>query len=181
MGKTAAGAVWLDPAKFSPYDYYQYWINCDDRDVAKLLKIFTFLPLAEIERLTAVEGAELREAKRVLAYEATVITHGQAEAEAAAEAARAAFASGGDLEALPTTTVPYARLEAGLGVLEIFTEVGLTQSRGEARRMVQQGGLYVNDNRIDQVEASLSPADVTPDGILLRAGKKRYRRLLVEP
>lgn len=181
MGKTAAGAVWLDPAKVSPYDYYQYWVNCDDRDVAKLLKIFTFLPVAEIEHLTAVEGAELRQAKRVLAYEATMITHGQAEAEAAAEAAKAAFASGGDLDALPSTTIPYARLEAGLGVLEIFAEVGLTQSRGEARRMLQQGGLYVNDNRIDELEASLSPADATPAGILLRAGKKRYHRLLLEP
>lgn len=180
MGKTAAGAVWLDPAKVSPYDYYQYWINCDDRDVEKLLKVFTFLPVAEIERLTAVEGAELREAKRVLAYEATAITHNQAEAEAAAEAAKAAFASGGDLEALPATTIPHARLEAGLGVLEIFAEVGLTQSRSEARRMLQQGGLYVNDHRVDEVDASLSPADVTPDGILLRAGKKRYHRLLFE-
>ncbi len=180
MGKTAAGAVWLDPAKVSPYDYYQYWINCDDRDVAKLLKIFTFLPLAEIERLTTVEGAELREAKRVLAYEATVITHGEAEAQAAAEAARAVFATGGDLDAMPTTVLPYARLEAGLGVLEIFAEVGLTQSRGEARRMVQQGGLYVNDDRIDEAEAVVTPAHLTPNGILLRAGKKRYHRLMIE-
>ena len=181
MGKTAAGAVWLDPAKFSPYDYYQYWINCDDRDVENLLKTFTFLPLADIKRLAALAGAELREAKRVLAYEATVITHGQAEAEAAEKAAKAAFSTGGDLEAMPATTIPYTRLESGLGVLEIFAEVGLTQSRSEARRMVQQGGLYVNDSRIDEVDATLSPANITPDGILLRAGKKRYHRLLIEP
>jgi tyrosyl-tRNA synthetase len=180
MGKTAAGAVWLDPDRLTPYDYYQYWINCDDRDVAKLLKIFTFLPIAEINRLAALEGAELREAKRVLAYEATAITHGEAEARAAASAALAAFAQGGDLSAMPTTPIDSARLEEGLGVLEIFTEVGLTQSRGEARRLVQQGGIYVNDQRIDEVEAVLTPANLTPQGILLRAGKKKYHRLVIE-
>lgn len=180
MGKTAAGAVWLDPDKLSPYDYYQYWINCDDRDVEKLLKIFTFLPLDDIKRLAALEGAELREAKRVLAFEATKITHGESEARAAEEAARAAFAQDGDVSAMPTTTLDFARLERGLGVLEIFSEVGLTQSRGEARRMVQQGGLYVNDQRIAEVEAVLTPAHLTPAGILLRAGKKKYHRLVIE-
>jgi tyrosyl-tRNA synthetase len=180
MGKTAAGAVWLDPARLSPYDYYQYWINCDDRDVEKLLKIFTFLPLDEIKRLVALEGAELRHAKRVLAYEATTITHGTAEAAAAEAAAQAAFAGGDDLEAMPATTVSLARLEQGVGVLEIFTETGLTQSRGEARRLVQQGGLYVNDIRIDQPETTLTAGDVTPAGILLRAGKKKYHRLVIE-
>ena len=180
MGKTAEGAVWIDPDKVSPYDYYQYWINCDDRDVEKLLKIFTFVPIDEIKRLAALEGAELREAKRVLAYEATAITHGETEARAAEEAARAVFAQGGDLSAMPTSTIDFSRLEQGLGVLEIFTEVGLTQSRGEARRMVQQGGIYVNDQKVDQVEASLTPADLTPAGILLRAGKKKYHRLVIE-
>jgi tyrosyl-tRNA synthetase len=180
MGKTAAGAVWIDPEKFSPYHYYQYWINCDDQDVEKLLKTFTFLPLAEIRRLAALEGAELREAKRVLAYEATKLTHGEAEAAAAEQAARAAFAGEGDLSAIPTTPLALARLEDGLGILEIFTEVGLTKSRGDARRMLQQGGIYVNDTRIDEVEARLTPTDVTGDGILLRAGKKKYHRLVVE-
>jgi tyrosyl-tRNA synthetase len=180
MGKTAAGAVWLDADKLSPYDYYQYWINCDDRDVEKLLKIFTFLPLAEIKRLAALEGADVREAKRVLAYEATAITHGEVEARTAEMAARAAFAEEGDLSAMPTTAISLARLETGLGVLEIFTETGLTQSRGEARRLAQQGGLYVNDVRLDQPEATLTPKDITPKGILLRAGKKKYHRLIVE-
>jgi tyrosyl-tRNA synthetase len=180
MGKTAAGAVWLDAAKLSPYDYYQYWVNCDDRDVEKLLKIFTFLPLDEIGRLAALEGAELRAAKQVLAFEATVITHGQAEAEAAQQAARAAFSSGGDLSAMPTTTIPLARLEAGLGVLEIFAEVGLAGTRSEARRMVQQGGMYVNDTRVDNADTMLTPRDAIPDGIMLRAGKKRYHRLVIE-
>lgn len=197
MGKTAAGAVWLDPEKLSPYDYYQYWVNCDDRDVGKLLKIFTFLPLAEINRLAALEGAELREAKRVLAYETTKITHGEEAALAAQTTANAAFGRrliivedtltlrdtvevSDALADLPTTLIPRARLEKGIGILEIFAETGLTQSRGEARRMVQQGGLYVNDQRVDEVEAVLTPQDLTPAGILLRAGKKKYHRLVIE-
>jgi tyrosyl-tRNA synthetase len=180
MGKTAAGAVWLDPEKLNPYEYYQYWINCDDQDVEKLLKIFTFLPLAEIKRLAALQGAELREAKRVLAYEATLITHGEAEAQAAEQAAKAVFADGGDLAAIPATALPLSRLEQGLGLLEIFTEVGLTKSRGEARRMVQQGGVYVNDVRIDEAETMLTTTYMTDQGILLRAGKKKYHRLVFE-
>lgn len=178
MGKTVAGAVWLDPKKMKPYDYYQYWVNCDDRDVEKLLKIFTFLPMSEIRRLSALEGAELREAKKVLAFEATKIVHGEAEALAAQKAAAAAFSGGGDLSAMPTTTIDRERLAAGIGVLEIFAEVGLTKSRGEARRMVQQGGIYVNGQRVNAVDATISTADITPDGILLRAGKKRYHRLI---
>ncbi|MCB0192982.1 MAG: tyrosine--tRNA ligase [Anaerolineae bacterium] len=181
MGKTADGAVWLDPNKFSPYDYYQYWINCDDRDVEKLLKIFTFLPMDEIKRLSALEGAEIREAKRVLAYEATVITHGEAEAQAAEAGAQAAFShKGGDVDSMPTTTVSRSRLADGLGVLEIFAEVGLTKSRSDARRMLQQGGIYVNDNRVDDVSAELTAEDDTDEGILLRAGKKKYHRLVFE-
>jgi tyrosyl-tRNA synthetase len=180
MGKTAAGAVWLDKNRLSPYDYYQYWVNCDDRDVEKLLKTFTFLPMDEIKRLSALEGSELREAKQVLAYEATVITHGEEEAQAAEKAAKAAFSQGGDLSAMPTTSMAKTRIDEGVGVLEIFAEVGLTQSRGEARRMLQQGGIYVNDKRVDQIDAALSGDDITSDGILLRAGKKKYHRLVVE-
>ena len=179
MGKTAEGAIWLDPVKLSPYEFYQYWINSDDRDVEKLLNIFTFLPMEEIGRLAALEGAEIREAKRILAFEATRITRGEAEARAAAEASQAAFEQQGDLSAMPTTTIPRSRLVAGLGILEIFAEVGLTKSRAEARRMLQQGGVYVNDHRVEQVETVLTPANITPDGILLRAGKKKYHRLVV--
>jgi tyrosyl-tRNA synthetase len=180
MGKTAAGAVWLDPQKLSPYDYYQYWINCDDRDVEKLLKIFTFLPIAEIKQLAALVGAELREAKRILAYEATKLTHGEGEAKTAEQRAKAAFSKGGQVEAMPTTTLPPTRLADGLGVLGIFTEVGLTKSRGEARRLVQQGGVYVNDTRVEQVDIVLTPADLTGNGIILRAGKKKYHRLIFD-
>jgi tyrosyl-tRNA synthetase len=178
MGKTAAGAVWLDPDKCSPYDFYQYWINCDDQDVEKLLKIFTLLPMDEIKRLAALEGAELQEAKRVLAYEATRLAHGETEAQAAEQGAKAVFAGGGDLTAIPMTTLPMHRLENGLGLLEIFTEVGLTKSRSDARRMVQQGGIYVNETRVDEAEMVLTLADMTDQAILLRAGKKKYHRLV---
>lgn len=181
MGKTADGAVWLDADKLSPYDFYQYWVNCDDRDVEKLLKIFTFLPLDEVEKLAALQGAEIRKAKRVLAFEATKITHGETAAKEAEAGAKAAFSSGGDVDAIPTTTLPQARLSEGIGVLEIFAEVGLTRSRGEARRMLQQGGVYVNDARIEQTDAALTPANLTPDGIMLRAGKKKHHRLVFEP
>lgn len=180
MGKTASGAVWLSAEKFSPYDFYQYFINCDDRDVEKLLKIFTFLPLDEIARLVALQGAEIREAKRQLAFEATKITHGQTEAAAAEQAAKAAFASGGNLEAMPTTVIDPARLEAGVGVLEIFAEVGLNKSRSEARRMLQQGGIYVNDQRIESEDANITLQDLGSEGIMLRAGKKRHHRLITE-
>jgi tyrosyl-tRNA synthetase len=130
--------------------------------------------------LAALEGEEIREAKRTLAYEATTLTHGEAEAKAAEEAARAAFAGDGDIEAMPATSLPSTRLKQGVGVLEIFTEVGLTRSNSEARRMVQQGGVYVNDRRIDQADAVLTSADLGEQGILLRAGKKKYHRLVVE-
>lgn len=179
MGKTAEGSIWLDPAKLSPYDFYQYWINCDDRDVEKLLKIFTFLPMTEIKRLAALEGAEIREAKRILAFEATKITHSEVEARAAETTAKAAFAEGDDLSAMPTTTVTPQQLEAGLGLLDILTEVGLTRSKGEARRLTQQGGVYVNDMRIDKTETILTRQDVADGSILLRTGKKKYHRLLV--
>ncbi len=178
MGKTAAGAVWLDANRLSPYDFYQYWINCDDRDVGKLLRSFTFLPIDKINRLAALQGAELREAKRVLAFEATIITHGEAEAKKAEEGAKAAFFGGGDSNSMPTTTLPVSRLGDGIGVMEIFAEVGLTKSRGEARRMIQQGGVYVNNDRVTQVDAVITQNEATSNGIVLRAGKKKYHRLV---
>lgn len=180
MGKTADGAVWLDADKLSPYEYYQYWVNCDDRDVEKLLKIFTFLPMDEIKRLAALEGAEIRTAKQVLAYEATTITHGQAEADAAVKAVQAAFSEGGDLSAMPSTTLERSRFEAGgIDVLELLTEVGLTASRGEGKRLVKQGGVYVNDVRVEGVGMTLTTTDITSEGILIRLGKKKYHRVIV--
>jgi len=187
MGKTAQGAVWLDPAQFSPYDFYQYWVDCDDRDVGRFLRIFTLLPLDEIRRLEALKDGGINEAKRVLAFEATKITHGELEAEKARQAAAAAFggpasgqaAAGGDAGALPTTAVPRSRLEAGIAPAGLFTEVGLTPSRKEAKRMIEQGGLYVNDTRIDSIERLITLGDLGPDGgLLLKAGKKKVHRIV---
>jgi len=192
MGKTAQGAVWLDPAQFSPYDFYQYWVNCDDRDVGRFLRIFTLLPLDEIRRLEGLKDSGINEAKRILAFEATKITHGELEAEKARQAAAAAFGgpgagpdgdagggAAGDIEALPTTEVPRSRLEAGISPAGLFTEVGLTPSRKEAKRMIGQGGLYVNDARIDSVERLVTLADLGPDGgLLLKAGKKKVHRIV---
>ncbi len=181
MGKTARGAVWLDPALCSPYDFFQYWVNCDDRDVGRFLKIYTLLPLDEIRRVASLEGSEINEAKRILAYEATKITHGEEAAGEARAAAAAAFGGSGDKDigAVPTTAVARERLEAGISPAEIFFEVGLTPSRGEAKRLIKQGGLYVNDETIPSLERLLTLNDVGPDGILLRAGKKKIHRIVI--
>jgi tyrosyl-tRNA synthetase len=193
MGKTAQGAVWLDGSLFSPYDFYQYWVNSDDRDIGRFLRIFTLLPLEEIRRLEALKDSGINEAKRILAFEATKITHGELEAEKARQAAAAAFGDGsivtpgpiegsfspGDITALPTTAVPRSRLEAGIAPAGLFTEVGLTPSRREAKRMIEQGGLYVNDVRIDSVERLLTVKDLGPDGgLILKAGKKKIHRIV---
>ena len=193
MGKTAQGAVWLDGALFSPYDFYQYWVNCDDRDVGRFLRIFTLLPLEEIRRLESLKDSGINEAKRVLAFEATKLTHGELEAEKARQAAAAAFGKTGsvtgasvgksdvtgDISVLPTTAVPRSRLEAGIAPAGLFTEVGLTPSRKEAKRMIEQGGLYVNDERIDSIERLLTLKDLAPDGgLLLKAGKKKVHRIV---
>ncbi|MEN6561210.1 MAG: tyrosine--tRNA ligase [Acidobacteriota bacterium] len=188
MGKTAQGAVWLDGGLFSPYDFYQYWVNCDDRDVGRFLRLFTLLPLDEIRRLESLKDSGINEAKRALAFEATKITHGELEAEKARQAAAAAFGAGGGpaaaeggLNSLPTTAVPRSRLEAGIAPAGLFTEVGLTPSRKEAKRMIEQGGLYVNDERLESVERLITLADLSPDGgLLLKAGKKKIHRIVPE-
>jgi tyrosyl-tRNA synthetase len=192
MGKTAQGAVWLDGSLLSPYEFYQYWVDCDDRDVGRFLRLFTLLPLDEIRRLDALKDSGINEAKRILAFEATKITHGELEAEKARLAAAAAFggktvvisgvegtSSPGDVTVLPTTAVPRSRLEVGISPAGLFTEVGLTPSRREAKRMIEQGGLYVNDERIDSVERLLTVKDLGPDGgLLLKAGKKKVHRIV---
>ena len=191
MGKTAQGAVWLDAGQFSPYDFYQYWVDCDDRDIGRFLRMFTLLPLDEIRRLEALQGSEANEAKRVLAFEATKITHGELDADKARQAAAAAFGGkaaartgegaegAADLSVLPTTAVPRSRLEAGIAPAGLFTEVGLTPSRKEAKRMIEQGGLYVNDERVDSIERLITLKDLGPDGgLLLKAGKKKVHRIV---
>ncbi|MBM3310697.1 MAG: tyrosine--tRNA ligase [Candidatus Aminicenantes bacterium] len=182
MGKTAQGAVWLDGSLFGPYDFFQYWVNADDRDVGRFLRLFTLLPLAEIRRLEALGGRELNEAKRVLAYEATKLAHGEEAARDARAAAAAAFGGAGekDADSLPTTRISQARLEAGIPPAELFVEVGLTSSRGEAKRLIKQGGLYLNDERVDSLERLVTLKDVGGEGLLLKAGKKKIRRILPE-
>ena len=182
MGKTAQGAIWLDAARTSPYDFYQYWINTDDRDVKRFLALFTFLPMDEVTHLGSASGAALNAAKEVLAFEATSLCHGAAAAQEARAAARAAFGvragGGGDLSAVPSTTVAGARLGAGIGVLDLFVECGLTASKGEARRLVQQGGAYVNDTVVTEDARKVNAADMQDGAIMLRAGKKKYHRVI---
>jgi tyrosyl-tRNA synthetase len=179
MGKTANGAVWLDAGRTRPYDFYQYWINTDDRDVRRFLALFTFLPMDEVERLGAAEGAALNAAKEVLAYEATRLCHGDAAADEARAAARAAFGGGGDLTAIPSTPVAAARLGGGIALLDLLVEAGLVASKGEARRLVQQGGAYVNDAAAGDAQARLGTSDVRDGAILLRAGKKKVHRIVI--
>ena len=179
MGKTASGALWLDASRVSPYDYYQYWVNTDDRDIEKWLATFTFLPMEEVRRLGALEGADLREAKSVLAFEATKITHGEEEAHKARQAAHSVF-GGGDSIDLPTSEISLAQLSGGMGVIDLFVEAGLGKSKGEIRRLIQQGGAYVNGDRIDDIHTSISPAHIDEGSLLLRAGKKRYHRVIVK-
>ena len=175
MGKTAAGAVWLSDKMLSAYEYWQYWRNAEDGDVARFLKLFTTLPVAEAERLGALEGAELNEAKKVLATEATAMVHGRKAAEAAAETARATFEAGGAGDALPTIEVPRAALEEGVGLLSAFVDAGLAASNGEVRRQIRGGAARVNDRPVTDERALLTAADLAEGGqIKLSIGKKRH-------
>ncbi|MCE2402977.1 tyrosine--tRNA ligase [Candidatus Poribacteria bacterium] len=181
MGKTAGGAVWLDSNKTSPYQFYQYWINTDDRDVERFLAYFTFLPMDEVRRLGSLEHDEIREAKTVLAYEATKLAHGKIEADKAQETSRAAFGGGGlDLDAMPTTTILGDRLHTGIPIMELFHEVGLTTSKSEARRLIQQGGAYINEKQYKAIDVVVDANLLEENALLLRAGKKRYHRVVVE-
>jgi tyrosyl-tRNA synthetase len=180
MGKTHAGAVWLDPELTSPYDYYQYWINQDDADVGRFLALFTFLPMDEVRRLSALEGAELRSAKEVLAFEATRICHGEKAAEQAREASRQLFGGGGRrASAAPTFEIPREEMEQGLPAYILFELAGLCKTRGDARRLIAQGGGYVNDERIDAFDRTIDARALNGGSLLLRAGKKRYVRVMV--
>jgi tyrosyl-tRNA synthetase len=175
MGKTASGAVWLAADMVSPYDYWQFWRNAEDGDVARFLKLYTTLPLAEIGRLAALEGQELNEAKKVLATEATALLHGREAADAAAETARQTFEEGAVAETLPSVEIPRAELEQGVGVLTAFVRAALVTSTSEARRQIQAGGLKVNDVTVSDERMVLSSRDLTPEGVIkLSRGRKRH-------
>jgi len=188
MGKTGMGAVWLDPEQTSPYDYYQYWINTDDQDTERFLALFTLLPMSEVRRLGRLKGENLRLAKQVLAFEATVITHGKEAACKAKEASESLFGSkggpdsvtsGGD-SSVPTTEIDPSRLEEGIPAWQLLEEVGLCRTRAEARRLINQGGAYVNEGRIEAFDRRIGTTDLQQGALLLRAGKKRFHRIRVK-
>jgi len=180
MGKTASGAVWLNPDMLSPYDYWQYWRNTEDADVGRFLKLFTELPLEEIARLERLKGAELNEAKKILATETTALLHGREAADRAAETARATFEEGTIVESLPTFEMPREELAMGVGVLSVNVQVGFVPSTSEARRQIKGGGLKVNDQTVTDERRLLTLADLTPEGVIkLSLGKKRH--VLIRP
>jgi tyrosyl-tRNA synthetase len=180
MGKTAAGAVWLNADQVSPYDYWQYWRNTEDADVERFLKLFTVLPLAEIARLAALRGQDINEAKKVLATEATTLVHGRAAAEEAAATARTTFEEGGLGTNLPTVEVPRGEVSGGLGVLAAFVKAGLAASNGEVRRAIANNAILVNDVRVTSDKAVIGESDVTAAGVVkLSLGRKRH--VLLKP
>ena len=180
MGKTAKGAVWLDPNKTSPFDFYQYWRNVDDADVMKCIRMLTFLPLEQIDAMAGWEGSQLNEAKSILAYELTKLVHGQEEADKAQAAAKALFGGGSDDSDMPTTVLSAAQLTDGaIAILDLLLACKLTPSKSEARRLVQQGGVFVNDEKVPTIDVKFT-ADDLKAGLKIRKGKKVFHKALLE-
>ena len=180
MGKTASGAVWLDPNKTSPFEFFQYWRNVDDADVLKCIRMLTFLPLEEIDKMSTWEGSQLNEAKEILAYELTKLVHGQEEAEKAKAASKALFAGNGDTEHMPTTELTNDDFGGGsIDVLTLLVKCGLAASKGEARRLVQQGGVSVNDEKVAAIETTFGCEQFTGDGVVIRKGTKVFHRAVL--
>ena len=178
MGKTAKGAVWLDPNKTSPYEFYQYWRNVGDGDVLKCLRMLTFLPLEQIDEMDKWEGSQLNTAKEILAFELTKLVHGEEEAKKAQDAAKALFVGGGDMSNVPTTTLTAENLTDGsIGILDMMVTCKLAPSKKEARRLVEQGGVTVNDEKVSDVNTRYTADDLSGDGIMVRKGKKVYHRV----
>ena len=181
MGKTASGAVWLDPNKTSPYEFYQYWRNVGDDDVLKCIRMLTFLPLEEIDKMDHWEGAQLNTAKEILAYELTELVHGEEEATKAQETARGLFSKGGDTANMPATALTPADLTDGaIGVMELMLRCGLVPSKGEARRLIQQGGVEVAGEKVKEISAAVTADQLAGDGIVLKKGKKVFHRAYLE-
>ena len=181
MGKTQSGAVWLDPNKTSPFDFYQYWRNVADADVLKCLRMLTFLPLEQIEEMDHWEGSRLNEAKEILAFELTKLVHGEEEAQRAQEGARALFAGGGNTANMPEVQLSDEDFENGaIGILRLLVKAGLASSNGEARRNVEQGGVSVDGEKITDVKAQIAKDSIGEDGIVLKRGKKKFMRIVVK-
>ncbi len=181
MGKTQAGAVWLDPEKTSPFEFYQYWRNVDDADVLRCLRMLTFLPLEQIDEMDTWKGSQLNTAKEILAFELTKLVHGEEEAEKAKAASRALFSGGGDATDMPSKTISEADLRDGrIDILGLLVASGLCSSRGDARRNVQQGGVTVNGEKVTDIAASYTPDDIRADDFVLRRGKKNYCKILFQ-
>jgi tyrosyl-tRNA synthetase len=179
MGKTQDGAVWLDPEKTSPYDFYQYWRNIDDADVIRCMKMLTFIPLDEITKFEKLEGSELNEAKRILAYEVTKLVHGEKAANDANAAAQAIFSKGQSSENMPSTSVEKESLKEGIGILDVMLRAGLISSKGEGRRLVQQGGLTVNNNKVDDFNLIINESYFENGEMIIKKGKKVYHKITV--
>ena len=180
MGKTASGAVWLDPNKTSPFEFFQYWRNVDDADVLKCIRMLTFLPLEEIDKMSTWEGSQLNEAKEILAYELTKLVHGEEEADKAKAASKALFAGGGDTEHMPTTELTNDDFGGGsIDVLTLLVKCGLAASKGEARRLVQQGGVSVNDEKVAAIETTFGCEQFTGDGVVIKKGKKVFHKAVL--
>ena len=179
MGKTVAGALWLDPNRTTPYEFYQYWRNTQDADVKKYLALLTMLPMDEIDRLGSAEGSAINESKKVLAYEITKLIHGEAAAHEAAKSAQALFSGGGDNSAMPTTTITAAELETGLPIMDALVLTKQCPSKSDARRQVQQGGVAVNDEKVTTIDHVLTSSDIVDGKIIIRKGKKDYHAVTV--
>lgn len=180
MGKTAAGAVWLDSAKTSPYDFYQYWRNTEDDDVGRFLALYTFLPMSEVRRLSALKDREVNEAKKVLAFEVTRLIHGDEEAAKARQAAEALFGGGGDAGAMPTTEIALSELAAGIPVTGLLVKTGLAPSRSEARRLIEGGGIVLNETKVDNVDMTVHEDQLRDGALTLRKGKKTFHRVVAK-
>ena len=181
MGKTASGAVWLDPNKTSPYEFYQYWRNVGDADVLKCIRMLTFLPLEQIDEMDKWEGSQLNRAKEILAYELTALVHGEEEAKKAEDAAKALFGAGGDSANMPTTVLADADFEnGGINILSLLVATGLCPSRGEARRLVQQGGIVVDEKKVESIDESIPQEKFSGEGVIIRKGKKVFHKAVYQ-
>lgn len=180
MGKTERGALWLDPELCTPYEFYQYWRNVSDQDVSKSLSMLTFLPMDEVRRLSALEGAEINEAKKVLAFECTKIVHGEKEAQKAQGASAALFSGGSAMDEVPTFAISRDELEADSRLTTLLNASGLCTSKSEARKMVMQGAVLIGDEKVTDIDAVITYEQIGSDGLLLRRGKKNYVRLIIK-